>query len=745
MPTKPIVRLFVVLTALVLLAPLAANGASSVVQPDAVLQPANIPAPATDDGNLYEDPETFVEGQKIRLTANFPSSDANKIVTIYKEDGVGNFVSTGRTDEANKWGNAYINDYVVNGDQKIFARTGDGKNTEVDELKPEPLGSCSVTGNFYAKPTVVAENQTIKLTGNFPSSESNKSVTFLHKVGLDDYAPLGTDDANKYGNAYYYYDMGTDTESFYALITDNNRCTQKVEIDPIESDAVLDEPFEQAGNGGEDARARATFTPANEGAQAELQVKTIKDGSWKTIKSSSQNSSGQVSFYISDPLEIEHDYRAVSNGIPTNEVSWAGPLLDKDTGLATVHFNSNDGESVNTRTKYFEGDFAMKGGPNFPDCEDEGVFKGPTKSEPAEMKGRGNYSWSFPKKSFSLKLDDTNNLCGLGKSKKWALVANDYDRSLIRNTMAAWVGTKFDNIGWTPQMRPVDLYVNGSYRGQYTLSERVNVEGGRINDGDDELKAEDDAALCDANHDDITGTYLMEWDYRKGAEYNFGARSSGWVGLKEPEDEDYCSAMGSYINNHVDDADAALMGSNFKSDTSGWKKYIDLDSAVDYYLAMEFLKPVDGNMWASVYMYKPRDGKIKMGPLWDFDLAEGSAKRAGNVVSPSGWYLRNNLGVSAQQTSKTWFNRLNEDPDFRAAVKQRWNEVDQDLHPSADIAIYRNQIAKSANENFKKWNHGSKISKYQVVKGSWGSDVEYVRGWLESRNNWMNSQLDNDD
>ena len=187
------------------------------------------------------------------------------------------------------------------------------------------------------------------------------------------------------------------------------------------------------------------------------------------------------------------------------------------------------------------------------------------------------------------------------------------------------------------------------------------------------------------------------------------------------------------------------MGSNFKDDTNGWKKYIDIDSAVDYYLAMEFLKPVDGNMWASVYMYKPRNGKIHLGPLWDFDLAEGSANRAGNVVSSSSWYLKNSLGVSAMQSSKTWFNRLNEDPDFRAAVIKRWNEVDQDLHPSNYIAIYRNQIAKSANENFKKWNHGKKISKYQVVKSSWSDDVDYVRGWLESRNNWMNGQLDNND
>ena len=736
MNTKPTRSFFIALCAGALMVPLSANAATSA------FQPASIAHPGGDDGNLYEDPATFIEGQTVRFTANFASSAAGETVTLYKETSPGDFTSTGKTDDANSYGNAYIN-YAVNGDQLVFARASGGDVTEIDTLEPQPLGSCADTGNFYTTPSTVAEGQSIKLAGNFPSSDANRTVSFLRKLGADDYEVIGSDEANRYGNAYLSnHQVADGQQTFYAYIAANNTCTEKHPVTPVPSSALLDPNFTAAGSDGQDARAKATFAPVQNGASAQLQVKSIEDGSWDTIETGTQNADGQASFYISDPLEVEHQYRAVSNGIATtNEVKWAGPLLDKDTGVATVHFNSNDGESVNTRSRWFEGEFAMKAGPNFPECENEGIFKGPGKEEVAELKGRGNYSWSFSKKSFSLKLDDGNNLCGLGSSKKWALVANHYDRSLIRNPMASWVGSQFDNLGWTPQQRPVDFYVNGSYRGSYTLVERINFEGGRLDE--EELKAGDDPAAC--QQPNITGSYLMEWDFRKGANFDFTAGSRGWVGLKEPEDEDYCSAMGSYINNHVDDADQALFGSNFKDDSSGWKKYIDIDSAVDYYLAMEFLKPVDGNMWASVYMYKPRGEKIHFGPLWDFDLAEGSATRAGNVVSPQGWYLRNSLGVSAMQSSKTWFNRLNEDPDFRARVKARWNDVDQDLHPSTFIAIYRNQIAQSANENYKMWSYSSKISKYQVIKGSWGADVEYVRSWLESRNSWMNSQLDNGD
>ena len=162
--------------------------------------------------------------------------------------------------------------------------------------------------------------------------------------------------------------------------------------------------------------------------------------------------------------------------------------------------------------------------------------------------------------------------------------------------------------------------------------------------------------------------------------------------------------MGAYINDYVDRADRDLYDGSANS--NDWMSSIDLASAVDYYLAMEFLKPVDGQMWASVYMYKPRGEKIHFGPLWDFDMAMGSANRAGNVVSPSGWYLRNPLNVSAKQTEITWFNRMNQNPTFRAAAKARWNQIDQNLDNVVGYVRHQeNLIDGSASDNYTKWNH----------------------------------------
>ena len=486
--------------------------------------------------------------------------------------------------------------------------------------------------------------------------------------------------------------------------------------------------------------ATAKFSPVVNGQKTSLQLLSIQTtetnetptSKWETIATSTQSSTGTTTFKISDPREVSHQYRAVSGSSITNIVTFAAPPNSRATGLSQVYFNSYEGDSVNTRTRWFEGEFSMTSS-----------FKAGCGSVPktskARLKGRGNYSWSFAKKSFSLNLKDGLNLCGMGKSKKWAFVANHYDKSLLRNTVAGRVGQALTKLAWTPASKPVDVFINGSYRGSYILIERVTIDDERVNIPELKGSADDGAST-------ISGGYLLEWDFRKGADRNVAAGNRGWVGIKEPEDpgdpEGITSAQVSYINGYLDKTDSALFGSGFKDNSTGWKKYIDTASAVDYYIGMELMKPVDGNMWASVYMYKQRNGKLFFGPLWDFDLAMGSANRAGNVVSPSSWYLRNPLGVSAMQSPKTWFNRLNEDPDFRAAVRARWAQVSSNLGgvPSF-IDSQKSLIQASANENFKKWSVTEHLSKYQVVKGSWSKEVSYLRSWMSSRRSWMNGQL----
>ena len=552
----------------------------------------------------------------------------------------------------------------------------------------------------------------------------------------------------------------------------------------------------------------AHFEPGIEGKATQLQIqriytdevsdvdavnptasKTRKMGEWKTIATSTQNANGDSTFNLSSPYpyRVAHKYRAVSgtaktcdppDALDTTCQTFGLPqTTPQNTGLSAVYFNSNEGHAIDTRTRYYEGEFSMTADSK------EGLNCAPV--DPVKfsvMKGRGNYSWSFKRKSYTLKLGSKKDLCGMGENTKYALVSQDYDKSFLRNALAGYIGKKFKKMAWTPDSTPVDFYLNGKYLGNYLLIERISIDPARVNIP--ELKAGANKAFScngtnypkdtvspgqrdNASHPNNldpckTGGYILEWDFRKGADYNANLGSdSGYVGVKDPEndldregeetDAGISPQQKSYISSHLNKVDTNLRGDGFTNDSTGWKKYIDEASAVDYYIAMEYMKPVDGNMWASVYMYKQRDsaagagdGKLYFGPMWDFDLAAGSATRAGNVASTSGFYLKNNLGISAQQSSKTWFNRLNEDPEFRSAVAARWDEVTSDplFSPGAFLDGQKSIIQTSADRSFSLApngaSHSYRISNYQVIKGTtWISDFNHLRSWATNRESWL--------
>ena len=515
-------------------------------------------------------------------------------------------------------------------------------------------------------------------------------------------------------------------------------------------------------NSGTSAVWRADFAAAGAGRSVQFQKRTIvttvttevTTATWVSIGTATANSSGVATLTVSNPLEVSHLYRAVINvtsatpGV-TNLVTYAAPRATKGTGLATVYVDTNEGATVNSKDIDWEGRFTITAGPPAGTSA-----TGCTAQTDLVMKisGRGNYTWTLDKKPYKIGLDKKKNLCGMGEAKKWALIANHYDRSLLRNTVAMKIAQGFDGLAYTPDSVPVDVYVNGSYQGQYTLMERVNVGTSRVEI--DELK--DNQTGLNNTAPNITGGYLLEWDFRQGADHNFQVGGSGWVGIAEPENEvdgsGITSAQINWISNYVNQADTTLFSSNFADPTNGWRKYIDEKSVVDFYLMQELTKNLDANLYTSVYMYKTRDkvvngvtvpGKLFFGPVWDFDTSMGDALYPGNQGTPTGWYLRNvNNNIEAKQTSETWFNRLFADPTFAKAVSDRWKQMYPKLVTSdAFIAQQSTVITASATANFQLWNINERLETVQVIKGSWPAEVSSLRTWLQQRIAYMQGQL----
>lgn len=513
-------------------------------------------------------------------------------------------------------------------------------------------------------------------------------------------------------------------------------------------------------NSGTSAAWRAQFGTEWAGRPVQLQKQTIvttvtsevTTASWVSVASATANSTGLATFTVTNPLEVSHLYRAVAN--PTtatpgvsNVVTYAAPRTTKATGLATVYIDTNEGATVNSKEIDWEGRFTMTAGPVAGTST-----AGCTAQSDLVMKvsGRGNYTWTLDKKPYKINLDKKKNLCGMGEAKKWALIANHYDRSLLRNTVAMEIAQGFDNLAYTPDSVPVEVYVNGTYQGQYTLMERVNIGTNRVEI--DELKDNDTGANNTAPN--VTGGYLLEWDFRAGADHNFQVGDSGWVGINEPEDESdgtgITAAQVNYISNYVNTADVTLFGSNFTDATNGWRKYIDEDSAIDFYLVQELTKNLDANFYTSVNMYKTRDkvvngvtvpGKLFFGPVWDFDTSMGSALYPANQGTTTGWYVRNeNAAIEAKQTTETWFNRMFADPVFAQRVEDRWQELYPRIAASDTfVGSQASLIANSAAANFQLWDINEELEDVQVIKGSWSAEVTYLRTWLKARIAWMNA------
>lgn len=304
---------------------------------------------------------------------------------------------------------------------------------------------------------------------------------------------------------------------------------------------------------------------------------------------------------------------------------------------------------------------------------------------------------------------------------------------------------------YTPRTRHVELTFNGEYQGVYQLVEHLRIAKDRVNIP--ELK------VTDTTPETISGGYMMEVDFRHHVDFckNITYAAAECVGEKNiSRDEDYCidSAYGmdpicvdnpdnlrdnawmaqrEYITDYIQAMEDALFSEQFADTETGYASYIDVDSAVNYYIINELFKNPDGAK-SSFWLYKKRDGKLFFGPIWDFDLALGNAGYD-DIDKTSGWHIRN----------WPWFKRLFEDPAFEAKVKSRWQQIKEEGKLEY-IFIYAQARASWINaaqtKNFERWQIFDWSEWYtRVIMGSYQAEVNEMIRWQRERAVWMDAQL----
>ena len=346
------------------------------------------------------------------------------------------------------------------------------------------------------------------------------------------------------------------------------------------------------------------------------------------------------------------------------------------------------------------------------------------------IRGRGNSTWGPSKRPYKVKLDKAADLFGMGKNKHWVLLANYFDYTMLRNKYTYYLTQKM-NMEFTPQCIFVNVVMNGQYLGSYYLCEQVRVGKGRIEI--DDLEDTPDVS----SGEELTGGYFLSMEYGDGYR-SFQTERGMQLYIENPEISEKANnfAQKDYIADYCQKVEDALFGKDFKdADGHSYTEYMDIDSAIDFYLIQEFSLNGDGFAGGSNYLYKKRNGKLYWGPLWDFDyVAWGATEASGNDTSG---FLHNGV---------TWIQRMLEDPVFLKKFKERWKEVkaifEDTVKDGGELDLLAKQMEFSQKTNYKV---ASTTLIDEPVEGegelTYGSEVDRFKQWISERLNWFDANI----
>ena len=329
-----------------------------------------------------------------------------------------------------------------------------------------------------------------------------------------------------------------------------------------------------------------------------------------------------------------------------------------------------------------------------------------------KIRGRGNSTWQFPKKPYQIKFSDKESVLGMLKDKKWILLANYSDKTMLR-TEVAFNLSRFSGLDWTPDSRSVELFVNNEYLGVYQVVQKVEESSNRVNLGDNGYLLEVDQ-LSRLDSDDVyfeTDNYLFN--------------------IKEPNLDEGDNQY-HLIKDYIQLTENILLGDNFTDSVEGYAKYIDVNSFIDWYLINEITKNNDAIFYSSVYMNYTLGGKLKMGPVWDYDISLGNINYNNNETT-DGFWIKNAI----------WYSRLFEDPNFISKVKSRFNYFydNRDLFQE-HINLNSFYLNQSIERNFYKWPIlGIYVWPNNVFFSTHNEEVTYLKEWLNKRLEWLNDNL----
>jgi hypothetical protein len=362
----------------------------------------------------------------------------------------------------------------------------------------------------------------------------------------------------------------------------------------------------------------------------------------------------------------------------------------------------------------------------------------------AGMRRRGSSTAGQAKPSYAFEVwDETNqdrdvSILGLPADSDWVLYAPfSFDRVLINN---AFVFDLSNQIGrYAVRTRFVEMYLNANdetvsasdYVGLYIFMEKIKRGEERVN--------VEKLQPWDSTEPKITGGYMLKIDRPDPGDSGFRtARGNPTYGdgtfcYVDPKQVEITAAQSTWIRGYLDAFETALYGPDSADPQTGYAKYIDVDCFVDHNLLNMLAMNVDA-LRLSAYLYKARDGKLGMGPLWDFDRALDSTD--GRDDNARTWH---GSGDGTDYLNYVWWDRLFKDPNFWQRYIDRWFALRRGAFSTASLNAtidgMANEIREAQVRNTQKWpGQGPRFGGFQ-------GEIDHLKQWLETRCTWVDSQF----
>ena len=374
---------------------------------------------------------------------------------------------------------------------------------------------------------------------------------------------------------------------------------------------------------------------------------------------------------------------------------------------------------------------------------------------------RGSSSQSFPKKSYGFETktsdysDDLDvSIGGFTEEEDWILYGPYSDKSLIRNKLtfdlSNAIGFKASNTKF------YNLSINGDGRGLYVLMEKIKRDSNRVDISKNNSESVDAGYIIKIDKptgdgESCSTCYDSSFSFRSNFDTNGNESSDSEIYFvyDYPKPKNITEDQKQFIFSIINEFESILASDNFDDPIDGFEKVIDVDTFIDFFIMNEITKNPDG-FRLSTYMNRDSEGKLKMGPIWDFNLAFGNVDYC-DGMNPEGWiYNFNSICPSDIWQVPFWWKRLMESPSFKNKLKDRWLALRSNIlsDPSIDSRIdayleYLN-TNKVIDQNFYRWTIlGQYVWPNYFVGSTHESEINFLKNWIAQRLNWMDGQINN--